>query len=174
MPKQFFNESMFQPTKWNSAADKAAFGNGLLNFILSGFCERQFTNKLYGRLMNCFGHIARYNKGGFYATWFSSTTARASFLEHLLRHPCWGDPGYTYSDVERAIKQEVRRLNLAGAYQQQATEEQTQRELALLARLKAKHQSVVGAAEPEPVSATDEWPSGKPQEGTQNMLSRIT
>lgn len=37
----------------------------------------------------------------------------ARFLVHTMRFPCYGDPTYTFSDVEKAIKGEIRRRNEA-------------------------------------------------------------
>ena len=67
-----------------------------------------FTKKLYPRLSNTFGHIAHYNQGGFWAEWFVEAFDQVRFIEHLLRWPCYGDPEFTFSDVERALRQEVR------------------------------------------------------------------
>jgi hypothetical protein len=36
------------------------------------------------------------------------TTTRGLLGEQLLRWPCYGDPGFTFSDVEHALRQEVR------------------------------------------------------------------
>jgi len=43
----FFTASDFLPTKWSSADEKAAFGNTLLHFMLTGFLAGRFTEKLY-------------------------------------------------------------------------------------------------------------------------------
>lgn len=56
----FFDHSEFTPTKWNTAEEKADFGNKLLHFMLTGFLAGRFTEKLYTRLSMCFGHIAHY------------------------------------------------------------------------------------------------------------------
>jgi len=46
MPKGPFNASQFIATEWNSAADKAAFGNTYLHFIESGWKRSLFTKIL--------------------------------------------------------------------------------------------------------------------------------
>jgi len=56
----FFTVSDFVPTKWSTAEEKAAFGNNLLHFMMTGFLADRFTEKLYTRLSMCFGHIAHY------------------------------------------------------------------------------------------------------------------
>jgi len=139
--KQFssFTASMFVPTKWSSAEDKAKFGNDLMRFIFADFSKAKFTKKLYERLMNCFGHIAEYDLNGFYETWFESTENRIEFLRNLLKAPCWGDPRFTFSDVERAIQKEVANAQVEFGYERQFEEEVRQRELQLLATLQAKH-----------------------------------
>lgn len=82
-----FSPSQFIPTKWSTAEEKARFGNALLHLIDSGFARNLFTDRLYSRLSNCFGHIAHYNSTGFYEEWFLSQTAQVRFLEHTLRFP---------------------------------------------------------------------------------------
>lgn len=50
MPKGPFTPSEFVPTEWSTAADKADFGNALLQF-LDADCPRElFANKFYTRL----------------------------------------------------------------------------------------------------------------------------
>src|SRR6185437_13168676 len=101
-----FSPSQFIPTRWSTAEEKARFGNALLHLINSGFARNLFTDRLYGRVSNCFGHIAHYNSTGFYEEWFLSLTAQVRFLEHTLRFPCYGDPEFTFSDVESEIQRE--------------------------------------------------------------------
>jgi len=43
--------------------------------------------------------------------------------------PCWGDPEYTFSDVERAIQQEVRKRNFLARYQLRVAEAERAREM---------------------------------------------
>jgi len=58
MPKGPFLSSQFVATQWSSQDDKAEFANALLHFISSDFKQMLFTEKLYQRLSNTFGHIA--------------------------------------------------------------------------------------------------------------------
>jgi hypothetical protein len=134
-----FADDQFTPTKWSTAEEKASFANDLLAFIMSGFPKTKFTQKLYQRLSNCFSHIAEYDRDNFYAVWFSSAEARHSFLRNLSNAPCFGDPTWTFSDVERAVKQKVGELGLERNHDLQAAAETRQRELALLAALQAKY-----------------------------------
>jgi hypothetical protein len=116
MPKGPFLPTEFTATRFSTAADKAEFGNHFLRFIESEWAQAHFTKDFYHRLSMCFGHIAHVDRPTFYETWFTSDQDRLRFLEKTLKWPCWGDPEYTFSDVERAIQQEVRnRTDDAGA-----------------------------------------------------------
>jgi hypothetical protein len=103
-----FTATQFQPTKWESAEQKAKFANHLVKFIQGGYKKSHFPQWFYARLSNCFGHIAHYNQHCFYATWFENPADRASFLRNIAEWPCYGDAEYTYSDVELAIRAWVR------------------------------------------------------------------
>jgi hypothetical protein len=111
MPKGPFLPTEFTATKFSTAADKAEFGNHFLCFIESEWAQAHFTKDFYHRLSMCFGHIAHVDRPTFYETWFTCDHDRLRFLEKTLKWPCWGDPEYTFSDVERAIQQEVRKHN---------------------------------------------------------------
>jgi len=141
MSKGPFPPTQFIPTRWSTAEEKARFGNALLHLIDSGFARNIFTDRLYGRLSNCFGHIAHYNSTGFYEEWFLSLTAQVRFLEHTLRFPCYGDPEFTFSDVESEIQREVRNRNYLPRYQLLLAEEARVVELTLLERLEGKYRS---------------------------------
>ena len=141
MPAKPFDASQFVATQWSSAADKAAFGNAFLHFIESEWKRSLYTKSFYQRLSNCFGHIAHYDIHGFYETWFTCDKDRRGFLKNTLSWPCWGDPTFTYSDVERAIKQEVRARNYLALYELKAAEELRTAEIAVLTRLEAKYRS---------------------------------
>ncbi|MBB6144289.1 hypothetical protein HNQ77_002241 [Silvibacterium bohemicum] len=141
MPAKPFDASQFVATQWNTAADKATFGNAVLNFIESEWKRSLFTKSFYQRLSNCFGHIAHYDIHGFYETWFTTDRDRLKFLKHTLAWPCWGDPTFTYSDVERVIKQQVRARNYLALYELRAAEELRTTEMAVLTRLEAKYRA---------------------------------
>jgi hypothetical protein len=160
MTKGPFLASEFVATKFSSAAEKAEFGNALLHLIDSGFARNLFTDRLYGRLSNCFGHIAHYNSTQFYEEWFSSLSAQVRFLKHGLRFPCYGDPAFTFSDVESEIQREVRNRNYRPRYQLLLAEEQRAAELTLLERLEGKYRSQREELEEPPASAPQETSSG--------------
>lgn len=158
-----FDASQFVATQWNSAADKAAFGNTYLHFIESEWKRSLFTKGFYQRLSSCFGHIAHYNQHQFYETWFICDKDRFEFLRNTLAWPCWGDPTFTYSDVERAIKQQVRARNYLALYELRAAEELRSAEMAVLVPLEAKYrrplsQDAEASAEPPVVVALEPQP----------------
>ena len=169
MSKGPFSPSQFIPTKWSTAEEKARFGNALLHFVDSGFARNLFTDRLYGRLSNCFGHIAHYNSTGFYEEWFLSVTAQVRFLEHTLRFPCYGDPEFTFSDVESEIQREVRNQKYLPRYRLLLAEEERRAELTLLERLEGKYRS--RREDPEEHSAsTSPGNGGEAVEPVQGLL----
>jgi hypothetical protein len=153
MPKGPFVASQFVPTEWSSEADKAAFGNTFLHFIESGWKRTLFTKGFYQRLSNCFGHIAHYNIHGFYETWFTCDKDRLDFLRNASRWPCHGDPKFTFSDVERALRQQILSRNYVALYEVRAADELRSAEMAILQKLEAKYRA------PDP-TAPSEAPRG--------------
>ena len=59
-----------------------------------------------------FGHIAHYDSAGFYETFFESDEGKREFIDQCMAWRCYGDPAFTYSDVERAV---IARLKGGGA-----------------------------------------------------------
>ena len=94
----------FTPTQFDTVKDKEHFAEQFQRFVVKGFKRTMFSKKFYTRLSMTFGHIAHYNQGGFYETFFSGDEAVYAFLDQTLKHPCYGDPAYTYSDVERYLQ----------------------------------------------------------------------
>ena len=139
MPKGPLLPSDFVPTPFSTAVDKANFGNALLHFVESEWKQELFTKSLYNRLSMCFGHIAHYDRATFYETWFTSEEDRLRFLQHALRHGCWGSPEFTFYDVERAVQGEIRKRNYLGRYELRAAESVRSREMTILERLEAKY-----------------------------------
>ncbi len=150
MPKGPFLPSDFTATKFSTAVDKAEFGNTLLRFIESEWASELFTKSFYNRLSMCFSHIAHYNRTQFYEEWFSSLAAQVRFLKHTLRFPCYGDPEYTFSDVERAIQREISNRNYLARYELRLAEEQQATDLVLLRKLECKYRTPVGVRDQEP------------------------
>ena len=105
MAKKPFTAEQFTATEFDSAADKAKFANKLVEFFLSGFTEKKFTKWLYKHLSLHFnGHIAHYNQNGFYEAQFATQDTRERFLRQMVDYPCYGQPEYTWCDVERSMQ----------------------------------------------------------------------
>jgi hypothetical protein len=142
----------FVATKWNSAKDKADYGNRLLAFVSKDFPKASFSRSFYQRLSNTFGQIAHYNRHQFHEHCFESTADKISFLRQTLTHPCYGDPLYTFSDVERAIITRLRHSRILEVYEARLDIEAMAAERAMLARLNAKYETIP-APPPLPIQA---------------------
>ena len=134
-----FSPDHFTPTKWETAKDKAAFANRFVRFVESDFAAEHFTEKFYRRLSNTFGMIAHYNRGGFWETFFTTAADKVRFLQMTIQWPCYGDPAWTYSDVERALRAWLRADGMLDRYRQRLAQESEAGERAQLARLQAKY-----------------------------------
>ena len=124
---------------FETAADKAKFANDLVNFVRFDFPQSRFSKKFYTRLSMCFGHIAHYDINGFYATWFSSTGKRLDWLCHIAKFKTYGDPAFTYTDVEAAFGTWLRASGIIDQYTTLYAGEVEDAERAELARLSAKY-----------------------------------
>jgi hypothetical protein len=136
-----FTAKEFTPTKWDDGQTKANFARQFVKFLESDFDQRQFSQAFYRRLSMTFGHIAHFNRQGFVETFFTTTTDKVRFLRMTLAHPCFGDPAFTYSDVERALQCWLRETGILARYEQRLADETEAAERAQLARLKAKYES---------------------------------
>jgi len=105
-----FAASMFLPYEKMEGPDytaegKARFANDLAEFVIAGFPQHLFTKSLYHRLALAFYHIAHYDQGGFWSSWFADPARCWDWVQYITSNVYVGDPGYTYSDVERAFAQ---------------------------------------------------------------------
>jgi len=142
MPIKQREVKAYTPTKWDSAVDKQWFHDHFQRFVRKGFPLSMFTERFYKRLSLTFGHIAHYNRMGFYSTWFESTQNQLRFLRHTAAYPCYGDPEYTYSDVERDLVNWVASnecIRIIEGLIAQINAETRARELAELNRLQSKY-----------------------------------
>ena len=87
-----------------------------------------------------FGMIAHYDVHGFWAEYFTSTADKLRFLEELTAHPCWGDPAFTFSDLERAVIARLRSAGLVARLRSTLARETEVSERALLNRLQPRYQ----------------------------------
>jgi hypothetical protein len=127
----------FTATKFDTAEDKIKFGNHLLRFIAEDFPRALWTKAFYNRLSMIFSNIAHYDSNGFWDTWFTTTTDQIQFLQNIVRHPCWGDPAFTYSDVEKVVRSCVKRSGIIAWKHRILADESKKKDVAELARLKA-------------------------------------
>jgi len=137
----------FTPTAFDTADDKMRFYRHFIKFVERGFPETLFHKWFYNRLSMCFGHIAHYNQGGFYETWFSDNRKQYDFLFHALTWFSNGKPEYMYCDVEIALKQWIESpagLKVMVGLRSTIETDTEKRERAELARLKAKYEEANG------------------------------
>jgi len=134
-----FQTSQFTPTQWDTAQDKVRFAKQFVRFIQSNFAAGHFTDRFYRRLCSTFGNIAHYNRQGFWDEFFTTTADKVRFLEQTLQHPCYGDPAWTYSDVERALQAWLQADGTLARYRRTLAEETESTERAALAKLQKKY-----------------------------------
>jgi len=132
----------FVPTQWDTTERKAKFANALLTFIAQDFPRSKFHESFYRRLSNTFGHIANYDSVGFCQRFFLTTEDKLAFLDQCVTWPCYGDPTFTYSDVERAVAERLRKSQVVAILSSQITVERRRRELALLSALKSRYEPI--------------------------------
>lgn len=99
-----FTANQFTATQWHTAEEKAAFAAKFVAFIRDRMPYSGLTRDLYNRLSCMFGHIAHTNRGGFYAAWFASDPDRLDFLKRIQTWRVYGDPAWTWCDVEAAVQ----------------------------------------------------------------------
>ena len=137
---KLFQASEFQPTRWNTAEDKARFANWLVGFIINGCPADKLPQWAYEKLTHTFGFIAHYNRAGFADTYFDSAQTRLRFVTNLLNYPYAGaNPDCTYGDVELAIRDWMQRYHIGERYRRAAEFEQEMSERTLLAALAQKY-----------------------------------
>jgi hypothetical protein len=137
---EVFTADLFVQAHGSTPEDKAKFANHFVRFVEQGFPERLWTKSFYQRLSNTFGHIAHFDIHGFWCVWFENTFKQIQFLERTLAWPCYGDAGFTYSDVERAIIEWLREHpQHLEALRAEAAGQVERAERAQLARLTAKY-----------------------------------
>jgi hypothetical protein len=131
----------FTPTQWATAEDKAKFANALMKFIANEFPRQSFTRSLYHRLSNTFGHISHTNLEGFYGAFFERDFDKVVFLEQTLSWPHFGDPTFTFCDVERAVKRRLRAARVIDILRLLEADATRRRKLGTLARLQENMES---------------------------------
>lgn len=144
--KRMKNENQFTATKWDTVADKEKFLAQFQRFVSGGMLAKDFPKWFYQRLSNTFGHIAHYDQGGFFATWFDTNERKVEFLDHAAQGGGYGDSAFCYSDVERTIKSWLTaNPQIREKYAATRDAGQKQAELAALRELAAKYPTEVAA-----------------------------
>ena len=156
-----FTAAEFTPTQWAGAEDKAKFANALMKFIANEFPWQSFTKTFYLRLSNTFGHIAHGTLDGFYTVFFERDADKVVFLEQTLSWPHFGDPTFTFSDVERAVKRRLRSAKVIDIFRLLEADATRRRELATLARLQEKYGPRTPPPDPAPIGSQ---PSSPPRQ----------
>jgi hypothetical protein len=150
-------------TKWCTTEEKAKFGNHLLRFIAEDHPPNLWTNIFYNRLSMTFSNIAHTNKLGFWEAFFENTADYVQFLQNIARRPCWGQPAYTYSDVEQIIRARVKKSGIIEWQERLLAAEGKYKDLAELARLKS-------ICEQSPAQEAAPFPAGHSHMLTQTDL----
>jgi hypothetical protein len=153
----------FTATKFDTAEEKTKFGNHLLRFIAEDYPCASWTKTFYSRLSMTFSNIAHHDLNGFWETWFTTTAEQIEFLQNIVRHPCWGDPAFTYSDVEIVVRSRVKHSGIIAWKQRILADEHKKKNLAELTRLKSIY-------EPETAPLSDVAPAVINLAMTQNDL----
>jgi hypothetical protein len=94
-------------TQWSTVQDKEKFIAHFERFLNSGCKRTLFYKWFYVRLSMMFGFIAHYNINGFYSEKFSSKERIQDFLHSIKTWSCYGDPEWTYSDVEKILQEKL-------------------------------------------------------------------
>jgi len=147
MNRHPLNWPPFTTTPWATPEDKRRFADRFVAFVEAGFPVTRFNKKFYRQLCQMFGHIAHFDRDGFYAAFFTSAHGKLEFIEHLFGH--WvgvGDPAATWSDVEQAIAEVAEERGWLERASREAAEAVRRTELTLLADLAARYPDEAQAA----------------------------
>ncbi len=83
-----------------------------------------------------------FDRAGFYDHFFLTAKDKLVFLDQCVTWPCYGDPTYTYSDVERAVAARLRNSGVVTLMRSEVSAAGRQADLALLAKLKARYEAI--------------------------------
>jgi hypothetical protein len=83
------------------------------------------------------------------------------FLKNASKWPCYGDPKFTFSDVERALRQQIHSRNYVALSEVRAAEELRTAEMMILRSHEAKYR-IPTVTLPSEVEPRDEASSTSP------------
>jgi hypothetical protein len=138
-PSVVFTAAQFVPTEWATSADKASFANAFVRFVENGFRSADFTPEFYNRLSNTFGHIAHFDRRTFFQRFFTTAANKLDFVRQTAEFVPFGQPSYTFSDVERALTKWVVTTGVLDRVGATAENAQYRAERELLRKLLQKH-----------------------------------
>ena len=133
-----FLAEQFTPTKWASAENKAKLANWFMKFVRADMPQKMFSQAMYKRLMSMFGFSAHYDREGFWQMKFSTSARKLKFFKDVALQIHYGDPAWTWNDVEKVLAKWVIANDLINIYELRAGEEELILERAQYERLKAK------------------------------------
>jgi hypothetical protein len=131
----------YTATQWNTAEDKEKFVKHFMQFVKKDFPQSMFNKKFYQRLSNTFGHIAHYDIGGFWDTFFTNTQGKVIFLQQTMDWPCYGEATYTFCDAEKEIQKQLKEMGVVEQYQNKEYSEINNKEHTEYLRLKNKFEN---------------------------------
>ena len=99
-PKLGYKNAGFTATSFDTAAAKVKFIESLIRFLCNHCDQDRFTPLIYDGLHQHLGHIAHYDRGGFYANWFADMGSRVRFFEHHAQYLAAGG----WRDVSKALQ----------------------------------------------------------------------
>jgi hypothetical protein len=138
-PSIVFTAEQFTATPWSTAREKADFANAFVRFVENNFQQAHFPKWFYRRLSQTFGHIAQFDETTFYRTFFGKAADKLRFLRQTVDHQPVGDPAFTYSDVERVLRDWVIQSGALERVTKTAAHAQNRAEREQLKRLLDKH-----------------------------------
>lgn len=118
--KQRFGPESFTATEFTTADEKAKFVNEAIRFFTAECPRSLFTKLLYKHFSLHAGHIAHFNRDGFYDVWFESAGKRFEFVERIVNPIAWMSFAPGWRDVERALQIWFREADLLQKLQLQA------------------------------------------------------
>jgi hypothetical protein len=138
-PSIVFTADQFTPTQWNTAQQKADFANAFVRFLENGFRLEDFPRPFYSRLSQTFGHVAHFDQATFHRTFFTTAVDKVRFLRQCIEHQPVGDPAFTFSDVERLLRDWIVESRAMDRVTKTAEHAQNRAEREQLQKLLKKH-----------------------------------
>lgn len=140
-----FRADQFTPTAFDTAEDKAKAANALASFVDAGMPYSKFSKAgVYHTLyQHMYGHIAHYNRDGFFDVWFSTPEKRAEWVQYAARGGMYGyyagSPAHTWCDVEEAFTNWLVDNGYVDRFTREGEASTETRERGVLAALKEKY-----------------------------------